>query len=105
MIKNINVSDVLTFDDDTKYLVLHKIDEFDKLYYLIIGVKNDDLDFTDILYVTENIDEDGEECIEQVEYKKIIDMLSTYTLTDIITDFSPEIRDNLIKALDKEGSN
>lgn len=100
MIENIKEADVLTFDDNTKYLVLRKIDLYNRSYYFLIGVKNDNLNFNEILYVTSVIDEDGEEYLEQVENRTILNSLTTYVLTDIITDFSPEIRDNLIKALD-----
>ena len=99
MIKNINTSDVLTFDDNTKFLVLYKITQFKKPYYLLIGVKNDDLDFNEIVYVTENIDEEGNEYIEEVEDIEILNKLTNYVLNNALNEFSSEVKDDLKEAL------
>ena len=99
MIKNINTSDVLTFDDNTKFLVLYKITQFKKPYYLLIGVKNDDLDFNEIVYVTEDIDEEGNEYIEEVEDIEILNKLTNYVLNNAMNEFSSEVKDDLTEAL------
>ncbi len=99
MIKNINTSDVLTFDDNTKFLVLYKITQFKKPYYLLIGVKNDDLDFNEIVYVTEDIDEEGNEYIEEVEDIEILNKLTNYVLNNAMNEFSSEVKDDLKEAL------
>lgn len=99
MIKNINTSDVLTFDDNTKFLVLYKITQFKKPYYLLIGVKNDDLDFNEIVYVTEDIDEEGNEYIEEVEDIEILNKLTNYVLNNALNEFSSEVKDDLKEAL------
>lgn len=102
MKEKINIADVLTFDDDSKYLVLNKIEEFKGTYYLLIGItKDEDLNYRDILYVSEQIDENGEKYVETVENEKLIRALATYTLTDIATDLSPEVRENLEESLEK----
>lgn len=99
MIKNINTSDVLTFDDNTKFLVLYKITQFKKPYYLLIGIKNDDLDFNEIVYVTEDIDEEGNEYIEEVEDIEILNKLTNYVLNNAMNEFSSEVKDDLKEAL------
>lgn len=99
MIKNINTSDILTFDDNTKFLVLYKITQFKKPYYLLIGVKNDDLDFNEIVYVTEDIDEEGNEYIEEVEDIEILNKLTNYVLNNALNEFSSEVKDDLKEAL------
>lgn len=99
MIKNINASDVLTFDDNTKFLVLYKITQFKKPYYLLIGVKNDDLDFNEIVYVTEDIDEEGNEYIKEVEDIEILNKLTNYVLNNAMNEFSSEVKDDLKEAL------
>ena len=99
MIKNINASDVLTFDDNTKFLVLYKITQFKKPYYLLIRVKNDDLGFNEIVYVTEDIDEEGNEYIEEVEDIEILNKLTNYVLNNALNEFSSEVKDDLKEAL------
>lgn len=93
---------VITLEDDSRYLLLHDLEEIDgKRYFYAVGVTPDDeLNMKDNLFF-EVIEENGQTLVDKVDpnsdvYKKLI----TIELVDASVDLIPGAREQVEQFID-----
>lgn len=100
MIDKINESDIITLDDGTNLLIIDEINEFGGTYYLAVGIDDDTVNFDNIMYLEETI-EDGDVFVEPVDNIVLFKKLGALSLTKLSIDNIPGLGEALLNELEK----
>lgn len=99
------VEDVITLDNDAKYLLLDELDYKDEKYFYAVGVyDNQEFDYDDYLFFKVGVDQEGE-YVEKVDEGPIYRDLLTIIVADSATDGDDALRDALLESLEKLDAN
>lgn len=95
------VEDVITLDNDAKYLLLEEIEYKENKYFFAIGVyDNQEFDYSDYLFFLAGEDEEGE-YVEKVENNVVYRDLLTILVADQATEDDETLRETLLQDLEK----
>lgn len=72
------INNILTLDNDEKYIVLNQALYQNKNYFLVAKVTDDEEDVLDEFKLLEEIEINGEKALQLVNDKKVIELLTKY---------------------------
>lgn len=72
------INNILTFEDDEKYIVLNQGLYQNKNYFLVAKVTIDEKDVTDEFKLLEETEMNGEKALRLVTDEKVIEVLTKY---------------------------
>lgn len=72
------INNILTLDNDEKYIVLNQALYQNKNYFLVAKVTDDEEDVLDEFKLLEEIEINGEKALQLVNDKKVVELLTKY---------------------------
>lgn len=72
------INNILTFEDDEKYIVLNQGLYQNKNYFFVAKVTPDEKDVTDEFKLLEETEVNGEKALQLVTDEKVIELLTKY---------------------------
>lgn len=75
------INNIITFEDDEKYIVLNQGLYQNKNYFLVAKVTPDEQDLTEEFSLLEETEVNGEKALQLVTDEKVIDLLTKYFKT------------------------
>lgn len=72
------INNVITLEDDEKFLVMNQAIYKEKNYYFVVKVTDDEQDIEDDFRLLEEVIVDGEKAVDIVTDPSIIDLLTKY---------------------------
>ena len=97
-------NDLVTLDDDKKYVLLNEIEvDAERKYFLAAEVKDEGIDFKSSLFFKAGIDEEGEYLDDVVDPEEIKELLLLITTKEVVEN-NPEYASEIEKIIEQMGS-
>lgn len=85
--KEIEIYDILTLEDDKEYTVIKKIEENNKTYYLIAPIDESETPNLEEIKIMEEVKENSKIYLDEIEDEKILEKISRQFLSSLKEEF------------------